>query len=218
MKIEDGFVYVNSPEMLSLTPFPVVSNCHGDDQPTDPRVKAKLLVQHMRQNHGGQTEPKAILVVDGDGVVTDATSTKEPNTSATSHSTISIPNDITADVANKEGLSSLEEFAIQILKTADPEEKVRLTFLASEAWREGSIDLIDVDKRASLTPPETPWRRDDLNVVKPEKIKRGKGGTLASRIALIHSLANIEQWAIDLSWDVIARFEYVTDRAYGHWP
>ena len=202
MKIEDGFVYVNSPEMLSLTPFPVVSNCHGDDQPTDPRVKAKLLVQQMRQMR----------------VVNDATSTKEPNTSATLHSTISIPNDITADVANKEEPSSLEEFAIQILKTADPEEKVRLTFLASEAWREGSIDLIDVDKRASLTPPETPWRRDDLNVVKPEKIKRGKGGTLASRIALIHSLANIEQWAIDLSWDVIARFEYVTDRAYGHWP
>lgn len=28
----------------------------------------------------------------------------------------------------------------------------------------------------------------------------------ASRIALLHSLANIEQWAIDLSWDVIARF------------
>ena len=28
----------------------------------------------------------------------------------------------------------------------------------------------------------------------------------ASRIATLHSLANIEQWAIDLSWDVIARF------------
>ncbi len=28
----------------------------------------------------------------------------------------------------------------------------------------------------------------------------------ASRIALLHSLANIEQWAIDLSWDIISRF------------
>ena len=28
----------------------------------------------------------------------------------------------------------------------------------------------------------------------------------ASRIALLHSLANIEQWAIDLSWDIICRF------------
>ena len=28
----------------------------------------------------------------------------------------------------------------------------------------------------------------------------------ASRVALLHSLANIEQWAIDLSWDIISRF------------
>ena len=30
-----------------------------------------------------------------------------------------------------------------------------------------------------------------------------------SRIAMIHSLANIEQWAIDLSWDIIGRFSPV---------
>jgi uncharacterized ferritin-like protein (DUF455 family) len=36
--------------------------------------------------------------------------------------------------------------------------------------------------------------------------KRGKGGTLASRQALLHSLVHIENWAIDLSWDIIARF------------
>lgn len=27
---------------------------------------------------------------------------------------------------------------------------------------------------------------------------------------MIHSLANIEQWAIDLSWDIIARFSHIT--------
>lgn len=36
--------------------------------------------------------------------------------------------------------------------------------------------------------------------------KRGKGGSLASRVALLHSLAHIESWAVDLSWDIIARF------------
>lgn len=45
-----------------------------------------------------------------------------------------------------------------------------------------------------------------MSFLDPAKIKRGKGGTLASRVALIHSLANIEQWAIDLSWDIICRF------------
>lgn len=31
-------------------------------------------------------------------------------------------------------------------------------------------------------------------------------GSLQSRIAIIHSLAHIENWAVDLAWDVIARF------------
>lgn len=31
----------------------------------------------------------------------------------------------------------------------------------------------------------------------------------ASRVSVLHSLANIEQWAIDLSWDVIARFSRI---------
>lgn len=55
-------------------------------------------------------------------------------------------------------------------------------------------------------PPETPERLERLSIIDPAKIRRGKGGTLASRIALLHSLANIEQWAIDLSWDIIVRF------------
>uniref|UniRef100_A0A8C1PDL0 Uncharacterized protein n=1 Tax=Cyprinus carpio TaxID=7962 RepID=A0A8C1PDL0_CYPCA len=56
------------------------------------------------------------------------------------------------------------------------------------------------------SPPTQPNRKDNLTVMEPGIIKRGKGGTLASRVALLQSLANIEQWAIDLSWDVIARF------------
>ena len=36
--------------------------------------------------------------------------------------------------------------------------------------------------------------------------KLGKGGSLASRQAILHSLVHIESWAVDLSWDIIARF------------
>ncbi|XP_061358282.1 uncharacterized protein LOC133302504 [Gastrolobium bilobum] len=36
--------------------------------------------------------------------------------------------------------------------------------------------------------------------------KLGKAGSLQSRIAIVHSLAHTESWAIDLSWDIIARF------------
>jgi uncharacterized ferritin-like protein (DUF455 family) len=44
-------------------------------------------------------------------------------------------------------------------------------------------------------------------LVAPNKAPRlGKGGSAASRVAILHSLAHIESWAIDLAWDAIARF------------
>jgi uncharacterized ferritin-like protein (DUF455 family) len=36
--------------------------------------------------------------------------------------------------------------------------------------------------------------------------KRGKGGSLANRIALLHALAHIEYVAIDLALDLVGRF------------
>ncbi|XP_063781690.1 uncharacterized protein LOC134931848 isoform X2 [Pseudophryne corroboree] len=51
-----------------------------------------------------------------------------------------------------------------------------------------------IDDESSLTY----WANKILCTPNPEE--------KASRIALLHSLANIEQWAIDLSWDIIARF------------
>ena len=45
-----------------------------------------------------------------------------------------------------------------------------------------------------------------MTLVEPSKApKLGKGGSPESRVAILHSLAHIESWAIDLSWDVIAR-------------
>lgn len=96
---------------------------------------------------------------------------------------------------------SLCDWAVRILCTADPSEKVRLTHEACRLWDSGNI--VSVGREM---PPDQPYREEGLDVVAPGKMKIGKGGTLASRIATIHSLANIEQWAIDLSWDIIARF------------
>lgn len=97
--------------------------------------------------------------------------------------------------------NSLCYWAAKILCTPDPEEKVTLTLEVQRKWNEGEISEVGV-----ATPPAQPSRKENLTVLEPGKIKRGKGGTLASRLALLHSLANIEQWAIDLSWDIIARF------------
>ena len=40
-----------------------------------------------------------------------------------------------------------------------------------------------------------------VQMIDPRKMRRlGKGGTLESRQAIVHSLCNIESWAVDLSW------------------
>ena len=50
-------------------------------------------------------------------------------------------------------------------------------------------------------------RAVQVQLVSPMLIpRRGKGGSLASRQALLHSLVHIECCAIDLAWDAIARF------------
>ncbi|XP_053348320.1 uncharacterized protein HI_0077 [Clarias gariepinus] len=92
-------------------------------------------------------------------------------------------------------------WATKILSTPDPLEKVALTKQVQSLW-----DTREITEIGECAPPAQPSRIDSLTVVEPGKIKRGKGGTQASRIALLHSMANIEQWAIDLSWDIIARF------------
>lgn len=121
---------------------------------------------------------------------------------------------------------SLVEWACLVLQTPEPRAKVAYTRMAAQAFRTGAVKKIgggfakppqkkepDSDdgcyqwqRSAKETPPLTPPRLDDAQVVQPHLVgKRGKGGTEKSRIALLHSLANIEQWAIDLAWDIIAR-------------
>lgn len=82
----------------------------------------------------------------------------------------------------------------------------RLTFDVGEKWQKREVTTL-----GHMIPPDQPKRADQLNIVAPGKEKRrGKGGSLASRISNLHSLANIEQWAVDLSWDIVVRFAHVT--------
>lgn len=122
---------------------------------------------------------------------------------------------------------TLVEWAVLVLHTPEPHRKVEYTRRAAHAFRSGkcrgigggrwaSADAKDSVKgkevarewtvKASEAPPLTPPRLSDAKVVQPGREgKRGKGGSEKSRIAMLHSLANIEQWAIDLAWDIIAR-------------
>ncbi|XP_069101791.1 uncharacterized protein [Argopecten irradians] len=112
------------------------------------------------------------------------------------------PADNTKNDSVEENDNSLTYWAVKVLQTSDPEEKVSYFPLIGERWRSGEITQI-----GNNYPPDQPSRDPQLSIVAPGKEKkRGKGATQSSRISNLHSLANIEQWAIDLSWDIVSRF------------
>jgi uncharacterized ferritin-like protein (DUF455 family) len=72
----------------------------------------------------------------------------------------------------------------------------------------------------TATPPERPARPARPTLLPPRDMKRRRNlGGLAGRIALIHALAHIELNAIDLGWDIIARFsaEGLPQAFFGDW-
>ncbi len=98
--------------------------------------------------------------------------------------------------------NSLADAAAQILATADPVEKVRLSAFAAEGWSSGSLLPGGV-----AVPPERPARPPQPQLRPPSKVPRRRINTATrGRVALLHALAHIELNAIDLAWDIIARF------------
>ncbi|KAI0165273.1 DUF455-domain-containing protein [Hypoxylon sp. FL1284] len=103
--------------------------------------------------------------------------------------------------------ASLCDWCVHILNTSNPEHKIELTthLFSVFATREQSPSPILIGAGSAVPPQELP--RQDLTQVKPGQMpKAGKGGNLKSRIMMLHALANIEQWAIDLAIDIIVRF------------
>ncbi len=97
---------------------------------------------------------------------------------------------------------SLSEAAVGVLTAAEPAAKVRLSHAAAEAWRGGAV--VEVGR---AQPPARPARPARPLLRPPREVPRraiGDGGK--GRAALLHALAHIELNAIDLAWDLIARF------------
>uniref|UniRef100_A0ACD5WZ70 Uncharacterized protein n=1 Tax=Avena sativa TaxID=4498 RepID=A0ACD5WZ70_AVESA len=102
---------------------------------------------------------------------------------------------------------TLVDWALEILDTADPDEKARLGDFAATEWLRGAIPLPYDPAQPSRAPPDRPARSDAVRLLPPSRMpKLGKGGSAQSRLAMLHSLAHTESWAVDLSWDIVARF------------
>lgn len=97
---------------------------------------------------------------------------------------------------------TLSEAAVAVLATAAPADKVALTRHHAASWRDGRIAGM-----GATPPPDRPARPDRPELKMPRDMpKRGRGGSAQNRIALLHALAHIELNAIDLAWDLVARF------------
>jgi uncharacterized ferritin-like protein (DUF455 family) len=100
---------------------------------------------------------------------------------------------------------SLRHAALQCLLEPDAMKKAELSFAIAAAWRQGLLPLDEDASGSSTLPavPDSPGRPDSVKMIPPAKMKAAR-----SRKALIHALVHAESFAIDLGWDMIARFGF----------
>jgi uncharacterized ferritin-like protein (DUF455 family) len=96
---------------------------------------------------------------------------------------------------------TLADGAVAVLIAADPARKVALSREIAACWQRGGMSI------GIASPPARPSRLERPLLTPPREMKKRRNfGSLAGRIALVHALAHIELNAIDLGWDIIARF------------
>ena len=97
--------------------------------------------------------------------------------------------------------ASLTRGAVATLATPDPAAKASASRRLAEIWGAGRLDV------GCSAPPPRPARPERPQLRPPKEMpKRRAFGSPAGRVALLHALAHIELNAIDLAWDIIARF------------
>jgi uncharacterized ferritin-like protein (DUF455 family) len=95
----------------------------------------------------------------------------------------------------------MTEGAVAVLTAAEPASKVALSREVAGRWRRGDLPV------GSAMPPARPGRPKRPLLQPPREMKRRRNfGSPAGRIALLHALAHIELNAVDLAWDIVARF------------
>jgi uncharacterized ferritin-like protein (DUF455 family) len=102
------------------------------------------------------------------------------------------------------GGETLRERARAIVATPDLAEKVALAYATAREWFGRRIARGSGTTGRAL--PERPGRPARPELVAPSRMPRRTRGLGAGRVALVHSLAHIELNAVDLTWDLVARF------------
>lgn len=102
-------------------------------------------------------------------------------------------------------MKPLAEMADDVLRTADGREKTALSRDYAAQWTEARASGA-VPDIGHANPPLHPARPQAPELRDPRDVPKRKPGSPAGRIALLHAVAHIELNAVDLHWDIIARF------------
>ncbi|MDF1750614.1 MAG: ferritin-like domain-containing protein [Alphaproteobacteria bacterium] len=112
--------------------------------------------------------------------------------------------------------SSLGDAAVRVLGTADARQKACVAREVAKTWLGRRYDIVGVTGAV----PDRPARPDRPVLMLPRDVPRRKiNAGAAGRIALLHALAHIELNAIDLAFDIIARFSHqdLPDEFFDDW-
>jgi uncharacterized ferritin-like protein (DUF455 family) len=103
---------------------------------------------------------------------------------------------------------TLAAMAVEVLSTADARAKARLSREHAAAWAASRAAgrPLPIGRAA---PPDTPARPARPELVAPGDVPRRRPGSPEGRRALLHAIAHIELNAVDLHWDIVARFAHV---------
>ena len=103
---------------------------------------------------------------------------------------------------------SLAEMGAQVLNTADGRAKTALSLQYAQAWQEARAagNTLEI---GTAPAPDHPARPEAPRLCAPKDVAKRKPGSPEGRIALLHAVAHIELNAVDLHWDIIARFGHI---------
>lgn len=100
--------------------------------------------------------------------------------------------------------STIQHAALEVLTTAEPLQKTRAARRVAADWQAGRYTLPETGA-ASLA-PDRPARPEAPQLKPPGQVPRRRLNSVAGRFALLHAIAHIEFNAVDLAFDLVARF------------
>ncbi|ABG32520.1 DUF455 domain-containing protein [Roseobacter denitrificans] len=102
----------------------------------------------------------------------------------------------------------LAQMAEAVLRTADGRAKTALSREYASAWQ-AAREAGETPDIGRADPPMHPARPPSPQLLNPRDVPHRKPGSPEGRVALLHAVAHIELNAVDLHWDIIARFAHV---------